>query len=65
MIGIILLSTYGFLLDVFEGKYHVSFMGYFDGTRDDVDGTCVGLTIRDIISASIISTNNLRDYSPV
>ena len=51
VLGLMFLYTYGILLGVFEGTYLVSFIGYFDGTRDDVGSICVGLTIRDNITA--------------
>ena len=46
MLVIMLLSNYCFVIGVFEGTYMVSFILYFDGTRDDVGGPYGGLTIR-------------------
>ena len=65
VLGLIFLYTYGILLGVVEGKYLVSFIGYFDVTRDDVGNPCVGLTIRDITTASYISHMYLKKYLTV
>ena len=54
------LNKYGILLGVAEGTYLVSFIGYFDGTRDDVGNPCVGLTIRDNITAYEIYIMNMK-----
>ena len=45
MISIMILYIYGFVLDAFEVTYLVSFIGFFDGTRDCVNGPCVDFTI--------------------
>ena len=49
-----------FLLGVVEETYLVSFIGYFDGTRDDVGIPCVGLTIRDNITTYEIYLMNMK-----
>ena len=49
-----------FVIGVFEVKYLVSFIGSFDGTKDAVGDTCVGMTLRDITTTSDISLVHLK-----
>ena len=60
VLGKMILSIYGFVIDVFEGKYLAYSIGSFDGTRDDVGGPCVGLEIRDIVTAYDIFLMHLK-----
>ena len=65
MLGIMILSTYAFVLGMDEITYLVYFIGYFYGTRDDVSGPHVGLISVEIITASEISIMNLKDPSTI
>ena len=60
VLGLMFLYTYVFLLGAVEGTYLVSFIGYFDGTRDDVGSPCVGLTIIDNMTTSEIYLMNMK-----
>ena len=62
VLGLMFLYTYGILLGVVEGTYPLSFIGYFDGTRDEVGSPCVGLTIRDNMTTSDKYMMHLKDY---
>ena len=44
-----------------EGTEMVYFVGYFDGTDDYVGGTCVGLLVRGIMTASYIYAIQLNE----
>ena len=61
----ILLYKDYFLLIVNEWIELISFIGYFDGTRNDVDGTFVCMKLGSTLIASDISVNNLNKSSPV
>ena len=61
MVGIIICCMDGFLLSVLGGKYLGSFVGYFDGTGDDVGGSCVGLLVGGIMNASDIYAMQLNE----
>ena len=43
MVGIMLRYMNGFGISMLEGRYMVYFVGSFDGTKDNVGGTCVGI----------------------
>ena len=45
-----LIHTYDFVLDVVEGTQLLSFIGYFDGTRDDMGGPCLSQRRRGIMT---------------
>ena len=50
MLGTMLLFTYGFVLGMVEGTYLLSFIGSFDGTRDDMGGPCLDPRRSDIMT---------------
>ena len=55
----------GFALSGVEGRELGSFVGSFDGTGDEVSGSCVGLGVGGIITDSKIYAMKLNDSSPV
>ena len=55
----------GFVLSVLEGRELVYFVGYFDGNRDDVSGTFLGLVVGGIMNTSEINDMPLNESSPV
>ena len=60
MLGTMLLFTYGFVLGVLEGKYLLSFIRSFDGTRIDVGGPCLGQRRSDIMTTYEIYLMNFN-----
>ena len=54
-----------FVLSVLEGRYLVSFVGYFDGTVYYIGGPCVCIVVGGVVTASEIDAMKLNDSSPV
>ena len=65
MFGIMIGCMDVFLLSTFEGRKLGYFVGYFDRTGDDVDGTCVGLGVGGIMRNSDIDAMRLNDSSHI
>ena len=55
----------GFILNVLEGRYLESFIGFFDGTGGDVGGPCVSILLGGIMTDYEIDAMQLNDSSHV
>ena len=55
----------GFVTSVLEGIELGYFVGYFDGNRDDVSGTFLGLVVGDIMNTSEIDDMPLNESSHI
>ena len=53
------------MVSLLEGRDLGSIAGYFDGTRDEVCGPCVGLGVGGIMTDFEIYAIQLNDSSPV